>query len=200
MIYSIAKVFVKVFLHIYHRVRVDGTDKIPMSGPLIVVGNHVSNLDPFYIGAMFPRAIHYMAKHEVFHNPILRRLLRIAGAFPVNREKPETQTMRTALNYLKNGEVVGIFPEGGRKEDHSFQELKQGAAYLAVKQQCPVVPVFISGTEVALPRGASWIKPARITIQVGSPIEPPPTGSAKEKQARVSQQIQQELVTLKTCN
>lgn len=172
-------------------------EKIPASGPLIVVGNHVSYLDPVYIGAMLPRRIHFMAKQEIFQSAVMRFLLDIAGAFPVNREKPEIQTMRTALNYLKSGEMVGIFPEGGRRQGNSFDELKQGAAYLAVKSNCPVVPVLIEGTEQALPKGGVWIKPVPVKLDVGQILYPPATGSAKEKQLWLTEQIQQEFIRLK---
>ncbi len=198
MIYSLAKGIVKAFLYLYHRIQVIGMEKIPASGPLIVVGNHVSYLDPVYIGAMLPRRIHFMAKQEIFRSSVMRFLLDLAGAFPVNREKPEIQTMRTALNYLKNGEVVGIFPEGGRRQENSFDELKQGAAYLAVKSNCPVVPVLIEGTGQALPKGGVWIKPVPVKLNVGQILYPPRAGSVREKQLQLTGQIQQELVQLKT--
>lgn len=166
--------------------------------PVIVVGNHVSYLDSIYMGALFPRRIHFMAMQEAFHHPILRLLLTIAGAFPVNREKPELQTMRIALQYLQNGEVVGIFPEGGIREDHAFQELKQGAAYLAVKSKCPIIPIFIDGTDKALPRGRVLVRPKPITLTAGEMIVPPAAGSAKEKQVWLSGQIQQKLISIKS--
>jgi 1-acyl-sn-glycerol-3-phosphate acyltransferase len=198
MIYSLVKGIVRAFLYLYHRIQVNGMEKIPASGPLIVVGNHVSYLDPVYIGAMLPRRIHFMAKQEIFRSAVMRLLLNIAGAFPVNREKPEIQTMRTAMNYLKSGEMVGIFPEGRRRQGNSFDELKQGAAYLAVKSNCPVVPVLIEGTEQALPKGGVWIKPVPVKLEVGQILYPPKTGSAKEKQLWLTQQIQQEFIRLKS--
>ncbi|SEM82974.1 lysophospholipid acyltransferase family protein [Lihuaxuella thermophila] len=198
MIYSLAKGIVRAFLYLYHRIQANGMKKIPAAGPVIVVGNHVSYLDPVYIGAMLPRRIHFMAKQEIFRNAVMRCLLNIAGAFPVNRDKPQIQTMRTALHYLQNGEVVGIFPEGGRRQGNTFDELKQGAAYLAVKSNCPVVPVCIEGTEQALPRGSVWIRPVSVRMEVGQILYPPATGSVKEKQLWLTEQIQREFIRLKS--
>lgn len=138
-----------------------------------------------------------MARQESFDHPITRHLLQIAGAFPVNRDKPEIKTMRTALQYLNQQEVVGIFPEGGIDGDGSFQELKQGAAYLAVKGNCPILPVYIDGTQIALPEGQKWIKPNKITLYIGTPIIPPQVGTSKEKQLWISEQVQQQLRSLK---
>ncbi|TCS95497.1 lysophospholipid acyltransferase family protein [Hazenella coriacea] len=197
MIYAIAKWVIKMFLHTYHRVEVYGMEDLPRQGSLIVVGNHVSYLDSFYIASLLPRPVHFMARQESFAHPITRRLLHFAGAFPVNREKPEIRTMRTALRYLEQQEVVGIFPEGGIDGDGSFQEIKQGASYLATKGNCPILPVYIEGTQIALPEGQKWIKPIKITLYVGNPIIPPDVGSSKEKQLLVSEQIQQQLRSLK---
>jgi 1-acyl-sn-glycerol-3-phosphate acyltransferase len=196
LLYDVLKFLLSGFVRIYHRTVVTGMERVP-DGPLIVVGNHVSYLDSFYVGALFPRPVHFMAKAEAFENRLAALFLRFAGAFPVNRAKPEVHTIRTALRLLQSGQVVGIFPEGGIKGDNSFQELKQGAAYLAVRSGCPVVPVFIEGTERALPMGSWWIRPEKVAVRFGEVIVPPQMGTHKERQEAVTQWIQQALTALK---
>ncbi|WP_124728578.1 lysophospholipid acyltransferase family protein [Staphylospora marina] len=197
MIKRVLKQLLRGFVRLYHRSRMEGLDRMP-DGSLIIVGNHVSYLDSFYLGALCPRDIHFMARAESFVNPLSRRFLRMAGAFPVNRAKPEIHTMRTALRLLSEGKVVGIFPEGGIRGDNTFEELKQGAAFLAVRAQCPVIPVFIDGTERALPPGKWWIRPAKVTIRFGTPIHPPKSGNVKERQEQMTQAIRHSLITLKS--
>lgn len=197
MLYEFFKRLLRLFLLVYHRIRVDGIEQLPEQGPYIIVGNHVSYLDPFYIGAQLEDRIYFMAKAEAFENPILRIFLRFFGAFPVNRERPEPQTLRTAIQHLKQGRVVGIFPEGKIRGDNLFDDMKHGASYLAVKTNVPLIPVFLDGTEKALPMEKWWIRPATVTIRFGKPIMPPTTGSAKERQFQLTTQLQQELLKLK---
>lgn len=197
MLYASLRWLARIFLKGYHRIQIFGKDYIPKKGAFILAGNHVSYLDPFYISAMLERRIHFMAKAEAFRPLLFRMFLRFAEAFPVHRGKTDLNSIRTAMFYLKQGEAVGIFPEGKIKGDNSFAELKQGAAYLAVRARCPVIPVFIDGTEKALPSGGFWILPVPVAIRIGKPIFPSETGKSKEKQADVSNRIQQALLALK---
>lgn len=197
MLYSLLKWLVRMFLKGYHRIQLSGKDSIPKEGAFILVGNHVSYLDPFYMAVMVERKIHFMAKSEAFRPLLFRLFLRFAEAFPVHRGKADLNSIRTAMSYLKQGEAVGIFPEGKIKGDNSFAELKQGAAYLAVRAHCPVIPVFIDGTEKALPSGSFWIRPVPVSIRIGRPILPAETETSKENQVNVSRRIQQALLALK---
>ena len=146
-LYHILQPVVRCLIRIYHRARVEGLDRVPAEGPLILVGNHLSLLDPFYIGAFFPRKIRFMAKKESFRHPVARFFLEHFRAFPVDRGKADLTSLKTAIGVLRDGEVLGMFPEGGRRETAPMRELKQGAAYLALKTGTPIVPVYIEGTE-----------------------------------------------------
>ncbi|SFS37079.1 lysophospholipid acyltransferase family protein [Marininema halotolerans] len=188
MWYTIAKNLVAFVLRFYHRVEVTGASNIPKTGPLILVGNHVSYIDPFYIGGSFPRKVHYMAKKESFSHPVLNTILTKLESFPVQRGKTDLRAIRTAFAFLKEGEVVGMFPEGSRRDDHPMEEIKQGAAYIALKSKAQLLPVYIEGTSQALPRHAKWIRPARVTIRYGSPISVDPSGGRRE-QERLSNEL-----------
>lgn len=179
----------RLLLKLYHRFDVEGLDRVPDGGPFLLVGNHISYLDPFYIAAILPERVSFMAKEESFSHPLAKWFLNQVGAFPVNREKVDIGSLRMALARLEEGKVVGIFPEGGRRESDPLQELKDGAAYLAIRSNVPVLPVVIEGTDRALPRGGRWVRPAKVRIRFGEPITGLPKGKPREKQRYLTEKI-----------
>ena len=158
LLYHILQPVVRCLIRIYHRARVEGLDRVPAEGPLILVGNHLSLLDPFYIGAFFPRKIRFMAKKESFRHPVARWFGPFSR-FSRGSRQSGPESLKTAIGVLRSGEVLGMFPEGGRRENAPMRELKQGAAYLALKTGTPILPVYIEGTDQSLPRNAVWIRP-----------------------------------------
>ncbi len=142
------------------RMRIIGEARVPRTGPLIVAANHVSNFDPPVLGAALPRPIYFMAKIELFRIPLLGQLIPQLHAFPVDRAKGDLAAIRRAVDILKMGEAVGIFPEGGRNVD-GHNRIHSGVALLASLTGAPVLPVYIDGTKERL---------ARITVVFGDPI------------------------------
>jgi 1-acyl-sn-glycerol-3-phosphate acyltransferase len=161
MILRILKFLVRIILALVRRWEIQGTENIPGSGGLVVVANHVSYWDPVVIICAFKRRVYFMAKAELFKIPVVGYVVSISGAFPVRRDITDRNAIRTALKLLKEGQVVGVFPEGTRS--HSGEMLKPhlGAAMLALKTGVPVLPVAVSGT-----RGF-W---GKIRVRVGKPI------------------------------
>ncbi len=194
--YPILTMLIRWFVRLFHRGSVHGMDTIPQEKGVIIVGNHASYLDPFYIGAFVPRKVQFMAKKSLFRFFLLRWLLKRLGAFPVDRDRTDLQSIKKALSILDQGEVVGLFPEGGIKQ-HPLTQLKHGAAYLSMKKNCPIVPIYIDGTDQALPKGRWYLKPTKISIRVGKIVKPPAEGTAKEKQAVISEQLLSQLQSLK---
>jgi 1-acyl-sn-glycerol-3-phosphate acyltransferase len=127
------------------RMRVYGAENMPKSGPVIVACNHVSNLDPPVLGTTSPRRISYMAKEELFRIPVLGPAIRAVGAYPVDRKGSATAAIKRSVEVLSRGEVIGIFPEGGRNITGD-KEIRQGVALLASLSKAPVVPARIVGT------------------------------------------------------
>jgi 1-acyl-sn-glycerol-3-phosphate acyltransferase len=160
--YDFAKITVWSILRIGFRFRVVGAEKVPRSGGLIVAANHISNLDPPILGVASPRPVSYMAKKELFPMPVLKWMLPRLNAFPVDRAAGGTAAIRASLRMLKEGRVVGIFPEGGRNVTGTNEE-KAGAAFLAAASGVPVVPAAIVGTRRLRPFG-------RITVIFGDPL------------------------------
>ena len=145
--------------------RSSGADNVPREGPLVVASNHVSYLDPPMLGAWFPRVINFMAKQELFDVPVLGPLIRAVHAFPVNREAGDLGAIRHSLRILKNGGVVGIFPEGRRNIDGEAQA-RSGAVLLAATAHCPLVPVALIGTNVAARR----LRASRVEVRISKPM------------------------------
>ncbi len=135
-----------IILKLVWRLRVTGRENVPTTGPLIIACNHVSNLDPTVLGSGMPRMVRYMAKRQLFAMPILGPLIRSLQAYSVDREGSALAAMRVSLAVLKEGGVIGIFPEGRRNVTGDVKE-KGGAALLASMARVPVVPAAIVGTE-----------------------------------------------------
>ncbi|MEA5075082.1 MAG: lysophospholipid acyltransferase family protein, partial [Coriobacteriia bacterium] len=139
------------------RTRIIGATRIPAGGALLA-GNHVSYLDPVLLWCVSPRPVHFMAKSELFVKGFIAWLLPRLWSFPVNRGEPDRTAILTATESLNSGGLVGVFPEGSRREADAGEAVGAahgGAAFIALRAGVPIVPVAILGTERAMPRGAS---------------------------------------------
>ncbi|HLI95456.1 MAG TPA: lysophospholipid acyltransferase family protein [Candidatus Baltobacteraceae bacterium] len=145
LLYDAAKyTFWGVFGTIW-RMRVYGGENVPKTGPVIVACNHVSYFDPPLLGTACPRRIRYMAKEELFRVPVLGPAIRAVGAYPVDRQGSATAAIKRSVEVLREGGVIGIFPEGGRNLTGAAQA-RGGVALLASLGKAPVVPARLMGT------------------------------------------------------
>jgi 1-acyl-sn-glycerol-3-phosphate acyltransferase len=166
MLYSFARGLLR-FLFCLLGLKIQGAHNLPAHGPVIIAANHVSNWDPVLVGISLPRPIHFMAKAELFTNPILGKLLTKLNAFPVKRGTADRRAIRQALDILGNNDVLGIFPEGERKKDEGMVTSAQtGVAMLALKSGAPVLPVACIGSGRNIPTG--WINP--LVVRIGKPL------------------------------
>ena len=171
MVYEISRLIVRLALRALYGFRVDGGDREPPAGPLLIVSNHVSDLDPLVVGAALRRHVRFMAKVELFRPPLLRWWLRACGAFPVRRGEVDRQAFRTARTILDQGGALVMFPEGTRASSLlDIRPAEPGAALLALRTGAVILPVAVIGTDRVLPKGAH--RPARgtIRIRIGDPI------------------------------
>jgi len=171
LLYSVLKGLLTPVLKGYNKLTVTYQGEILDNGAYVLVVNHLSYLDPIYISVAFPRKLHFMAKQEAFKYPIIKWILPKLGAFPVNREKADIKAIKNSISILKSGKVLAIFPEGTRNDHLQLDEIKNGAAYLALKTGVPIIPAFIKGTDEVMPKGQWLIKPKKVTILFGSPIQ-----------------------------
>lgn len=138
---------------------------------LLIVSNHVSFLDPPFIGGAFREPIFYFARKTLFDHPVANFLYTRVNAIPVNQEKPEISSLKLVISLLKDGEKVLIFPEGERTLDGKLKtEGEPGVGMIVCKANVPVLPVRLFGPEKALPRGSKKLKRHPVTLAVGEPI------------------------------
>jgi 1-acyl-sn-glycerol-3-phosphate acyltransferase len=133
------------------RIRFEGVEHVPRTGPVVITPNHVSFMDPILVTIPVRRALHYMALEPYFRVRGLGALMRWARAFPVQDDEPDNFAVRRALRLLRQGEPLVIFPEGGRSPDGRLQAFRPGAFRLALAAGAPVVPVTIVGAFEAWP-------------------------------------------------
>jgi 1-acyl-sn-glycerol-3-phosphate acyltransferase len=126
---------------------VQGAERVPRKGGVIIVCNHISELDPPVLGFAIPRGISFMAKVELFQNRFGQFFLSKLNAFPVNRAGIDTKALRIAIDSLTGGEAVVIFPEGTRSHDGRLLPAKAGISLIASASRAPVLPAFIWGTD-----------------------------------------------------
>ena len=143
MLYSLFRAIFRVMFYLFFRLEAQGRENVPMDGPLILCGNHRSNFDPPLLGAPLRRKLHYMAKEELFRIPIFGAIISRVGAFPVKRGGVSKESIRYAVQLLKDHCAMAIFPEGGRSNASGVG--KKGAASLAIKSKAVVIPVAIVG-------------------------------------------------------
>jgi 1-acyl-sn-glycerol-3-phosphate acyltransferase len=163
------------------RLRVSGLEHLPTDGPLLVVANHFSYLDPAVLGRACPRKLHFMIKRAVYRATGLQWFFRGMDSIPVAVDESDSTSLRAALRLLSQGKAIGIFPEGGRRTDGRLGPAKIGAALLAARSGCQVQPVGINGAFRSMPPGASWPRPGRVAVRFGRPFM---VQRARGKQAR----------------
>ncbi|WP_027340281.1 lysophospholipid acyltransferase family protein [Halonatronum saccharophilum] len=143
--YKISSFTMKNLFKYGARWEVKGLEHIPKEGGAIVVANHTSNFDPPIVGSALNRKINYMAKEELFDGFFKDKLIRALGAFPVKRGRADLSAVRRALSLLKEGELLGLFPEGTRSKPGKLRRAKSGAVMIALKSEVPIIPIGLKG-------------------------------------------------------
>ena len=173
------------FVRFLYRVEVTGREHVPATGACILAANHESIADPFILGVATTREIRFMAKIELFGNPVVGAVMRSLGTFPVDRGSGDHAAVGEAARLLARGEVLGIFPQGTSKQ-HLERRWHRGAARLALVSGAPVVPVRMTGTR-ALPFRT------RVRIEIRAPIHvetaQPTVAAARALTARIQEAV-----------
>jgi 1-acyl-sn-glycerol-3-phosphate acyltransferase len=170
VLYEILKPFAVLLMRLYFRLEARGAEHVPASGALLLVSNHSSVLDPPLVGGASPRQLSFLAKAELFDIPLFGRFIRAVNARPVRREGSDARALKAALRVLEEGKALLVFPEGTRGPEGTLREAKPGAGMLAVLSGAAVVPVLITGSGRALPRGASFPRPRKAIVRFGPPM------------------------------
>ncbi len=167
-VYTLARLILTPLCLIVYRTRCVDVPNVPPSGPVILAPNHCSSLDHFFCAVYLRRRVCFMAKSQLFKGAVAW-ILRHGGAFPVQRGRHDERSIATALAILRRGDVVVIYPEGGRSRSGQIGErARAGVGRLALESGAPIVPVAIRGSE----RARNWkrLEFPRITVRYGEPM------------------------------
>lgn len=171
MIYRFAALMIRLIFRINGGLVVKGRENIPLEGGVIIAFNHISFLDPLLAGAALPRRATFMARRELFNVPVLGWMAK-HYALPVDLERLLPSTVKKSIRKLREGGVVVIFPEGMRSKTGELLEAGQGVGMIALHGSVPIVPALITGSNLALPFNAKWLKKAKVSVIFGRPIYP----------------------------
>lgn len=144
-LYVFARSIVKGILSPLYRIEIIGKENFPKEGGVLLCTNHIHNFDPPVVGMTVKRTVHFMAKDELFSVPILGKLLPRINAFPVKRGLSDREALRKGLGLLKDGKVLGLFPEGTRSKTGELGKGLTGAGFFALRTDAHVVPCAIIG-------------------------------------------------------
>lgn len=171
--------------------KISGRRNVPKTGPVILASNHLSFIDSVVITLFAPRPVSFLAKDSYFtgkgfRGTMARVFFTSIGAIPVRRGVGQAaqDALDAGLSLLDQGEAFAIYPEGTRSRDGRLYRGKTGVAWLALNAGVPVVPVALKGTDKVQPIGSKGIRPSRVSIEFGKPIQFAPSGRADSGRAR----------------
>jgi 1-acyl-sn-glycerol-3-phosphate acyltransferase len=176
-----------------------GRHHVPATGPVLLVSNHSSALDPALVGGAAARQLSFLAKAELFEIPGFGRLIRALNARPLRREGADASALRDALRMLHEGRALLVFPEGTRGPEGELRAPKAGAGMLAVLSGAPVVPVYVSGSGQAWPRGRRFPRRSPVTVTFGAPLvfEAPVSATRKERYTEAARAMMSAIARLR---
>jgi 1-acyl-sn-glycerol-3-phosphate acyltransferase len=184
-IYALATLIRPLFC----RLVVEGTEHIPATGGCVVACNHTMGPDYVVLGYASTRQLYYMAKVEIFAwNPLLTRLFNAVGTFPIQRGKGDVTAINTAVEIVRSGKVLGMFPEGTRSRTGQLLRGKSGAARIAMLANAPVVPAVVIGASQILKQWYKLGPRPQVIVRFGPPLHI--TGNADNpEEARANTEI-----------
>lgn len=168
--FRMAHAFSRFTLTTLFDLKVWGADLFPARGGVLLISNHQSMLDPVILGVAVPRPLSYMAKSDLFKNPLFAKLIRSLGAFPVRQSGSAAGAIKETIERLQQGRALNIYPEGTRTPDGKVTPFQNGVALVIRKAKVPVVPAAISGSFESFPAGSPYPWLNRIRVMFGKPI------------------------------
>ena len=178
-------------------VKAQGVEKIKPDGSYVIASNHSSYMDTPVILATVPVQFRFLAKSSLFKIPFMGSHLKRAGHIPVPRENPRAaikSMTEAAKNIREKGISMLIFPEGGRTPDGELKPFKEGVAYIAIKAGVPILPVAVMGTRAVVPIHSGIVKPGRVIVRVGEPIET--VNLTLKDRERITEEVRQQIVSM----
>ncbi len=200
MLFWISRSIFELFIRIMFKLRIHGRENCPKA-PFLAVSNHASLVDPPLLAvACKPIPVNFMAKRELFDAPIIGAWTRRVRCIEVHRGENSVRSLKEAIRRLKDGEVVGMFPEGTRSLDGELQDAKRGTGFLVAQAKVPVLPVYIHGSAQAMGKGSGIKRGTPIDVYVGKPIDPSEMVAVKgdkDRYDKISQTIMDRIAEIK---
>lgn len=150
--------------------KVYGLEHLVREGPVLVISNHQSFLDPPLVGTLYADEMYYLARKTLMKGPLLTWIYRAWNSIPVDQERPDMTSLKAIIKLLQGGQRVLVFPEGERSFDGVFGKVQPGVGLIAVKSNVVIQPIRIRGANLALPRGSSRVKFEQVSLHIGKPI------------------------------
>lgn len=185
----VGRAVARVLFRILYGCTVEDADRVPVDRPVILAANHTGYLDGALVFAMAPRPSHFLVLDKTFAG-LVGRLIRFVGMIPIDQSMGDRRALGQALEILRRGDVVGIFPEGGRGRG-DLAEAGKGAAWLALQAQVEIVPVACLGTRATGELAASWPRlRSRLVVDFGEPLLlTPPPGPGRARLEAATEQL-----------
>ena len=197
--YFIRNIARHFFTHVFDA---EATYQSPFSpnGPLLIISNHLSFLDPPVVSAFLDRSVYFVARKTLFKNPLFARLITLLHAFPIDQDNPDIRSLRRILQHLHEGHAVLLFPEGTRSKTGQPSSPQPGVGWIASKADVPILPVKIHGTFEALPPGARFIRHHPLRVSYGIPKRLPPQLSSspknKDTYVKIAEYLMEQILAL----
>lgn len=197
ILYYSGWLFTRVVFNLFFRIKIRGQENFPKEGGVILASNHLSYLDPPMLGTWVPRQVYFMAKQELFKNPLLGYAIRKTNALPLRRGSIDRVALDLCVETLKAGYVLTMFPEGTRAKEGHLLKPKPGIGMLAVRAGCPIVPTYIDGSN------RLWdclLGRHRLRITYGEPLSADWVKSfeaGKESYMQIAETVMQRIEVLK---
>lgn len=165
----ILKEFARLLVGLLIKLEVNGLDNFPKNGPYIVVGNHVSSLEPILMVVLVPQQLEYLGSGDIPIDPRMSLITSLYQFIPIMRGQIDQRGLGNAIKVLSQNGVLGIFPEGGIWEKN-LKEPKLGASWIAYKSKTPVLPIGFIGLNGAMQKALSFKKP-KVTVNIGELVQ-----------------------------
>ncbi|MYL71220.1 1-acyl-sn-glycerol-3-phosphate acyltransferase [Halobacillus litoralis] len=183
-LYKLGKALCSIILYPMYRIKIVGKKNIPAEGPVIICSNHISNMDPPVVGITSSRNIYFLAKEELFKNPLIGGILKKVHAFPIKRGMRDRNALRKGLDILKEGHALGLFPEGTRQKNGEIGKGLAGAGFFALRSEAAIVPCAIIGP---------YKRFKRLKVVYGEPIDMTEYREQKASAQVVTDRIMEEI-------
>jgi 1-acyl-sn-glycerol-3-phosphate acyltransferase len=197
LLYGVVRGALVAFARVWLRVEYRGLEHVPTDEPFILAPVHRSNIDFLLAAGCARRRQRFLAKDTLWV-PVLGRLWSALGGIPVARGTADREALHACQAVIERGEPLVMFPEGTRQEGPVVEELFDGPAFVQARTGVPIVPVGIGGSDRAMPRGATYIRPAKVVVVIGEPLPAPPIEGAKARRASVRAQTAELKVRVQT--